>query len=99
VQAVIVGALPDRFRSVAVAWQASVGAVIGIVVGAPLGIALGRQLWILFARNIDAVPEPTVPVTSVILVALGTLAFANLVAALPGRTAARTPAALALRAE
>jgi hypothetical protein len=40
-----------------------------------------------------------VPVTSVILVALGTLAVANLVAALPGRTAARTPAALTLRAE
>jgi hypothetical protein len=88
-----------RQLAAAVAWQASVGAVIGIVVGVPLGIALGRQLWILFARNIDAVPEPTVPVTSVILVALGTLAFANLVAALPGRTAARTPAALALRAE
>jgi hypothetical protein len=82
-----------------VGWQASVAATVGIAVGVPLGIALGRQLWILFARNIDAVPEPTVPVPSVILVAVGALIFANLVAALPGRSAARTPAALVLRSE
>ena len=47
-----------------VAWQATVIAVIGIIVGVPLGIVLGRQLWTLFARNIDAVPDPTVPVVS-----------------------------------
>jgi ABC-type lipoprotein release transport system permease subunit len=88
-----------RQLAAAVAWQASVAAVIGIVVGVPLGIALGRQLWILFAHNIYAVPEPTVPVVSVILVAFGALIFANLVAALPGRSAARTPAALVLRTE
>jgi hypothetical protein len=87
-----------RQLAAAVSWQATVAAVIGIVVGVPLGIALGRQLWILFARNIYAVPEPTVPVLSVILVALGALIFANLVAAVPGRRAAGTPAALVLRA-
>jgi hypothetical protein len=88
-----------RQLSATVGWQASVAATVGIAVGVPLGIALGRQLWILFARNIDAVPEPTVPVPSVILVAVGALIFANLVAALPGRSAARTPAALVLRSE
>jgi hypothetical protein len=62
-------------------------------------VAAGRQLWIRFARNIDAVPEPTVPVLSVVLVAVGAIVFANVVAALPGRSAARTPAALVLRAE
>jgi ABC-type lipoprotein release transport system permease subunit len=36
---------------------------------------------------------------SVLFVGVGTLVFANLVAALPGRSAARTPAALVLRAE
>jgi ABC-type lipoprotein release transport system permease subunit len=35
----------------------------------------------------------------VILVAIGTLILINLVAAIPGRIAARTPAALALRSE
>jgi hypothetical protein len=82
-----------------VAWQATVAAVIGIAAGVPLGIALGRWLWTLFARQIYAVPEPTVPVGSVVLVSLCTLILVNLVAALPGRAAARTPVALALRTE
>jgi hypothetical protein len=82
-----------------VAWQASISAAIGIVVGVPVGIAVGRSLWTLFAREIFAVPQPTVPVLSVVLVALGTLVLANLVAAVPGRMAARTPTALLLRAQ
>lgn len=85
--------------SAAVAWQATVTAVIGAVVGVPLGIILGRQLWTLFAENLNAVPYPTVPALSVVLVAAGALVFANFVAALPGRSAARTPTALVLRAE
>lgn len=44
-------------------------------------------------------PDATVPATSVVLVAVGAFVFANLVAALPGRGAARTPTALVLRAE
>ena len=89
----------QRQLSAAVAWQATVAAVVGIVVGIPLGIVVGRELWTLFARNIDAVPDPTVPVWSVVLIGAGTLLFANLVAIYPGRSAARTPPALALRAE
>jgi hypothetical protein len=51
------------------------------------------------ARQIYVVPEPTVLAGPVILLCLGTLVLVNLVAAVPGRAAARTPAALALRAE
>jgi len=83
----------------AVAWQASVAAFVGIVVGVPVGIALGRWLWDLFARDIYAVPLPTVPVGEVALVVVGTLILANLVAVIPGQMAARTPTALVLRAE
>jgi ABC-type lipoprotein release transport system permease subunit len=83
----------------AVAWQASVAAVIGIVVGVPVGVALGRWLWVLFAREIYAVPEPTVPVVPVILIGLGALVLANIAAAVPARIAARTPAAGLLRAQ
>ncbi len=83
----------------AVAWQASVSSAIGIVIGVPVGIAAGRTLWTLFAHEIYAVAQPTVPVLWVVLVALGTLALANVVAAVPGRMAARTPTALLLRAE
>jgi hypothetical protein len=45
------------------------------------------------------VPSPTVPVLTVTLVGVGAIVFANLVAALPGRNAARTSTALVLRAE
>ena len=88
-----------RQLAVAVSWQASVAAILGIIVGVPSGIALGRWLWDLFARDIYAVPRPTVPVLEVLMVALATIVLANLVAAIPGRMAARTPTALVLRAE
>jgi len=83
----------------AVAWQATVAAVVGIAIGIPLGVVAGRWLWDLFARQIYAVPYPTVSVVSLLLVALGTLVLANVVAAVPARSAARTPTALMLRAE
>jgi hypothetical protein len=82
-----------------VAWQSTVVAVVGVIVGIPLGIAIGRWLWIAFAHELSAVPEPVVPAASVALAAVAALVLANLVAALPGRSAARTPAALLLRAE
>ena len=85
--------------AVTVAWQASVAALVGIVIGVPLGIALGRWLWDLFARAIYAVPEASVPIVEVVLVALAALVLANLVAAVPGGMAARTRTALVLRAE
>ena len=88
-----------RQLAAAVAWQATTIALVGAVVGIPIGIIIGRELWTLFAQSINAVPDPTVPVWSVLIVGVGSLVFANLVAALPGRSAARTPAALALRTE
>ena len=89
----------QRQLSAAVAWQATVTAVVGVAVGIPLGVVAGRQLWTLFAHNLNAVPDPTVPALSVALVGLGALLFANLVATIPGRAAARVPTALVLRAE
>jgi hypothetical protein len=82
-----------------VAWQATVAIGLGIVVGVPLGIVAGRTLWNLFARDIHAVPLPSVPILSIVLIALAALVLANVVAAVPGRIAARTPTALVLRAE
>ncbi|MGH9019835.1 MAG: FtsX-like permease family protein, partial [Acidimicrobiales bacterium] len=52
----------QRQLAAAVAWQASLVALVGVVVGVPSGVALGRWLWDLFAREIGAVPSPTVPV-------------------------------------
>jgi hypothetical protein len=81
-----------------VAAQALVTAVLADAVGIPVGIAAGRQLWIAFARSIDAVPAPSVP-ASVALVGVATLVIALAVAVIPGRLAARTPAATVLRVE
>ena len=89
----------QRQLAAAAAWQATVAAAVGLIVGVPLGIFIGRELWILFARSINVVPEPTVPLPSVMLLIVGALVFANVVALWPGRSAARTPVALILGAE
>jgi hypothetical protein len=83
----------------AVGWQASATALVGVVIGVPVGIAAGRVLWDLFARSIDAVPRPTVPATSVLLIAVGALVLAVAVSVVPARLAARTPVASQLRTE
>ncbi|HEY5025213.1 MAG TPA: ABC transporter permease [Acidimicrobiales bacterium] len=91
--------LTGRQLGASVAWQSSVSVGIGVVIGMPIGIALGRGLWTLFAEGISAVPDPTVPALAMVLIALGALCFANVVAAVPGRIAARTPTALLLHSE
>ncbi|HEY2693085.1 MAG TPA: FtsX-like permease family protein, partial [Streptosporangiaceae bacterium] len=88
-----------RQLAAAVAWQSTIAVALGAIVGVPLGIALGRFLWDLFARQISVVPEPAVPGLPVVLITVGALVLANVVAAVPGRMAARTPPALLLRAE
>ncbi len=88
-----------RQLAATIAWQSTVIAVGGVVIGIPVGVAVGRWLWIVFARSLSAVPDPVIPAASVAVAALAALILANLVAALPGRAAARTPAALLLRAE
>jgi ABC-type lipoprotein release transport system permease subunit len=89
----------QRQLSAAVAWHASIAVGIGIVVGIPLGIVIGRWLWILFAEEIGAVPDPTVPVLSVIVAAIVALVLGIAAAVVPGRRAARTATALVLHEE
>ena len=82
-----------------VAAQSTIAAGIGVVLGIPIGIVLGRSLWELFARAIDAVPEPTVPTAALVLVGVGTLMLANAVAVIPGLAAARTRTSVLLHSE
>jgi len=89
----------QRQLAATVTWQSTIAVAVGIVVGVPLGVVAGRTLWNLFARDIHAVPAPSVPILSIVLIALGALLLANVVAAIPGRIAARTPTAIILRAE
>jgi MacB-like periplasmic core domain len=88
-----------RQLAATVAWQSSIAVGLGTVLGVPLGIVLGRILWVQFAHAITVVPAPSVPVVPVVGIALGALVLANLIAAIPGWIAARTPTALLLRAE
>jgi hypothetical protein len=88
-----------RKIAMVVAWQATAIGLIGVVLRTPLGAALGRWLWGLFAYQLSAIPEPTIPALWTAVVAAGALVVANVVAALPGRLAALTPTGLVLRAE
>ena len=82
-----------------VAWQTSTIALIAAVIGAPLGAAAGRWAWTLVAGQQGFVSDAVVPVVALVLMVPAALLLANLVAAIPGRFAARTSPALVLRAE
>lgn len=90
----------DRSQVLAtVTWQALTFAAIGLVFGLPLGIAAGRWTWYLFARQIDVVPEPVTPIGLILLLVPAAVLLAIVVAAAPAWSAARTRAAVVLRAE
>jgi hypothetical protein len=92
------GLVPRQLAAV-VAWQSTVAVGIGTLLGVPMGIVIGRTLWRLFANALHAVPQPTVPILPIALIAIGAIVVANMVAAIPGRTASRTPTAVLLRVE
>ena len=65
----------------------------------PIGVVSGRVMWTLFARQLDVVAEPAVPMITIALIVLAALVAANALAALPARYARAVPAALVLRGE
>jgi hypothetical protein len=87
-----------RQLATTVAWQASAFALVGLAFGFPAGVALGHWLWSVFANQIG-IPTSSVFPLAALLVVPGTLLLANVVAALPGRAAARTRAALVLHTD
>ena len=82
-----IGFTPHQVAA-SVAWQSSASTTVGLIVGVPLGGALGRWLWALFANEISAVSDPTVPVFSTVVVVVGALFLASVASGLPGRNAA-----------
>ena len=83
----------------AIAWQATTIAVIALLIGLPAGIAGGRWAWRVFAAQLGVLPEPAVPLATILIVIPAAAALANLIAAAPGQAAARTKPATILRTE
>ncbi len=88
-------------RQVAITFfsQVTTQMLLGTVVGIPLGIALGRWGWQIVATDLGVARDPSLPVVIFGVVAVSAVAFANLVAVWPGRAAATSEPALALRTE
>lgn len=80
-------------------WEASTLAAAALLVGLPLGVIAGRWAWVIFAGSAGVAGQADVPVPLVLLAIPATLLLANLIAAGPGWTAARVPAATVLRSE
>jgi ABC-type lipoprotein release transport system permease subunit len=82
-----------------VATQASVLALVGLLFGIPIGLALGRTTWRLVADYTPLQYVPPLAFWAMLLVGPLSLAVANLLAAWPGRQAARLRIGHVLRAE
>jgi len=82
-----------------VAWQATVLIAAGLLVGLPAGLIGGRWLWRFFADQLGMVPKSSIPTVQVLILVPVSLALANVIAAIPGRSAARVHPAQVLHTE
>ena len=92
------GMLRRQVQAVVV-WQAVALASAALAVGLPLGVVAGRWSWAVFARSAGVAADASVPAALVLVAVPATLLAAVLIAAGPGRAAARTRPAATLRAE
>ncbi len=79
--------------------QATTIAGIALLIGLPAGVAGGRWAWRYLATQLGVLPEPAVPLTTIIITIPAALVLANLIAAVPGHAAARTQPAAVPRTE
>jgi hypothetical protein len=84
---------------IAIAWQATLIAIVGLVIGVPLGIFTGRILWRQLAESFPVVYVPPLALMAVLLVVPVAIVVANLVAAGPAHAATRIRPARVLRSE
>ncbi|MFI5047802.1 MAG: FtsX-like permease family protein [Acidimicrobiia bacterium] len=82
-----------------VAWLATTLIGLAVVVGIPFGVVAGRWMWRSFADDLGLASVVTLPVLAFVVLVGAALVLANLVAAWPARTAARTHPAVVLRSE
>ena len=72
---------------------------IGALAGGVLGLIVGRQVWRAVTDSVSLPFAPSLPVLAVVLVPLGAVLLAQIVASTSRRAAGRIPAALVLRTE
>ena len=93
-----IGLTPRQCR-VAIAWQSTLLAGVGLVIGIPLGIVTGRAVWRWLADAFPIAYVPPLAFLAVLLVAPAAVAIANVLAAGPAHAATRIRPAEALRTE
>jgi ABC-type antimicrobial peptide transport system permease subunit len=91
--------LTQRDSRLAIMWQATLLAIVGLVLGVPLGIVVGRFVWHQIADRFPVVYVPPLALLAVLLVIPIALVIANLLAAGPARAATRIHPAQVLRSE
>jgi hypothetical protein len=91
--------LTPRQTCGAVAVQACLTGLIGVLAGVPLGLAAGRLVWQQVAATRPVLFEPPTPNLTLVLVTPAVLLTALLLAAWPAYRAARIPLGSTLRAE
>ena len=92
------GMTPRQTRAVVLV-QGGVLALLGFMVGAPLGVAAGRVVWRVVAGFTPLAYAAPLPLAGLLVILLGALLGALLLAYRPGRRAARLPIAPVLRTE
>ncbi|MET0665704.1 MAG: FtsX-like permease family protein [Acidimicrobiales bacterium] len=83
----------------AVAVQATLIALVGLLIGVPVGIVVGRLAWSEVIDRFGGLVDLVTPVGGVALLSLAVVVLANLVGVVPGLRAARAHTASILRAE
>jgi ABC-type lipoprotein release transport system permease subunit len=84
---------------VAVAWQATTLATIGVIGGIPVGLLIGVQVWQRVAHSLGVESALRIPTPLLLAQIPIALVLVNLLAFFPARHAARTLPAEALRSE
>ena len=82
-----------------VAWQATTLGVLALLVAVPAGVLAGRWAWTVVADRLGARSEPLVGPLVLVLLVVFVLVVMNVIAAVPGRMAARVRPAVVLRSE
>ena len=88
-----------RDVQVSVASTATTLAAVGLVVGAPVGALIGVLIWRRITNDLGVATTSVIPLLALGGMLVAALVVVNAIAFIPGRRAARTPAAQTLQAE